>query len=165
MGFYLAVLANISVGASHIEIAQRGSAQAVGVGKGRDHVVDGQLGRTIRIGGLGWHVFRNRDLVGLTVGCSGGGKDEVFDVVIPHGIKQRQGSNDVVLPVLIWFFHGFAHQGARSEVNDAFEATFAQDIGSLVRDVALDDAGGFRNGLMVAGGEIIDDGYVMALFD
>ena len=50
-------------------------------------------------------------------------------------------------------------------MNDAFEATFAQDIGSLVRDVALDEAGGFRNGLTVAGGEIIDDGYVMALLD
>ena len=71
VGFHLTVFAHRTVGAGHIEIAQAGGTQPVGVRVGGDGIVDRKLAGPIGVGGGGGHVLSDRHPVGLPIGGRG----------------------------------------------------------------------------------------------
>src|SRR5699024_7471290 len=115
VGFHHPVFTDVPVGSGHVEIAQAGSPQAIGMGIGGDRVIDGQLRGAVGVGGGGGHVLGDGNLFRFTVGGRGGGEHEVVHAVGAHRIQQGQGGDHIMLPVVGRVFHGFAHEGAGRE--------------------------------------------------
>src|SRR5699024_7028343 len=170
MGLDLAVLALPGPRAGDVEVAQARGAQAVGAGVGGDGVVDGQLRRAVRVRRRGGHVLGDGHLLRLAVGGGGGGEHEVVRARGAHGVEQRQRSADVAVPVLGRVGDGFADERAGREVDDAVEGGvvalgLGQDVTREIGDIALDEDGALGDALPVAGGQVVQDGDLVALVE
>ncbi len=89
MGFGVVVFADgaISGGATGVEIAEGGKAEAVGAGAGFEEVLHVELGLAVGVDGFLGEVFRDGEGGGLAVGGAGGGEDELADTRCLHGAQ------------------------------------------------------------------------------
>ena len=148
------------VGARHVEVSKGDRAEAVGRGLAGDHVVDGQFGGAVGVGRLGGGGLDDRDLFRLAVGGGRGGEHQGAHVRLAHRAEQRHGAADVVLPVLLRLHHRLADLGERGEVQHAVVGGVEPLAG--VADVALDERGTGGHALAEAGGEVVEDGDLVA---
>ena len=127
------------MGAAGVEVAQSHILQAVGLGDPAHHVLHGQLGLAIAVGGIGAVGLQDGYPLGLTVGGGGGGEDDLVHPVGHHGLEQHHGAVEVVVIVLEGIGHGLAYLGGGGEVDHALNVLgLKQSVqGSPVPDVQL----------------------------
>lgn len=165
MGLHLAVLAELLIGARDVEVAQARRRQAVGLGVGGEHVVDRQLRGTVGVRRSRGHVLRNGHLFRFAIAGSGGGEDDVLHACFAHRVQQREGCDDIVVPVGIRLLHGFAHERSRGEVEDGGEIAIRQNLAGHIGNVAFHEVRLRVDRGPIAGAQVIHDGDVESVFN
>ena len=126
---------------------------------------EGQLAYPVVADGGGRVALVHGDGAHLAVtGAAGRGVEEFADLVFHRQFEQAQGAEDVDASVKEGFADGAAHIHLRGMVIDDFGALAGEhglDPGR-VRNVATNEAGRRRQVFFFAGGEVVDNGHVMA---
>lgn len=152
------VLAHNTAGvrASWVEVSEQGTVEdllvlalllclcALSVDVVGDHGLDSELGVAVRVGGAQWALLGNGNHVweagGIAVDGRGGGKDDVGDVVLRHGLEEAESAVDVDAVVFERDLARFTDSLQSCEVNDAVNvAVLLEDgiEGLLIGDIAL----------------------------
>ncbi len=105
----------------HVEVAQRGIAQAVNAVEPGEHLLDEELGFAIGVGGEKTRILMNRNGFRLSIDGGGGGKDQPPGTMGQHSFKQGQGCGGVVAEEDFGADHGLAGFNERGEVENAVE--------------------------------------------
>ena len=144
--------------ARRIEVPEDHRPQAMGHAVVVQCILDRELGVAVRVDRHGGVPFQNGHVDGVAIHRCGGGKDQLSHSAADHGIEQRQGLDQVVVPVERCTRARLAHQAGRSEVHDALRRKLAQHVGHehLVADIAHTQrhASGKRIGM--AGRQVVD---------
>lgn len=112
-----------------VEVTQQSGVEPAGVGASLlslialgfdvvgDHALDGRLGAAVGVGRADRAVLRDRDHVGEAGGIAidgcRGGKDDVGDVVLLHGLEECDAAADIDAVVLQGNLAGFAYSLGR----------------------------------------------------
>ena len=116
---------NFAVGlparSGHIEVPQRGIAEAVNAIQPGEHLFDQEFGLAIGVGGKQTRILFNWNGFRLSVDCGSGGKDQAAGAVSEHGLKQRKGCRGVVAEVDFGAHHGLSGFNEGGKVEDAVE--------------------------------------------
>ena len=164
MGFDGAVFALTVVGPGDIEVAQRCCSQAEGVGVRRDHVIDSELRRTIRVRRPRGELFSNGNCLRLSICGRGGRENQVVYMRMAHRVKERQCGHNIVVPIVLRPLNRFADERAGSEMCNAVKLFVSEDICGDIADISTDKVCALGNKVGVSRREIVNNGDGMALF-
>ena len=103
---------------SHVEVAQRGIAEAVNAVEPGEHVLHQQLGLAVGVGGIEARIFLDRNRLRLAIDGGGGGEDEAAGAVGENGLKQAKGGGGVVAKEGFRMDHGLAGLDEGGEVEN-----------------------------------------------
>ena len=169
MGLRVVGLANGpgGVGAAGVEIPQGHIAQAVGPAGPAHHVLHGQLGLAIAVGGLGAVRLQNGHPLRLAIGGGGGGEYDLVHPVGHHRPQQSGGAAQVVVVILQGVGHRLAHLRGGGEVDDAVDVLGLEQLvhGRPVPDVRLIEAGLGVDGGPEAGEQVVGHHHVPSGLD
>ena len=123
MGLRIVGLADLAgdMGTAGVEVAQGHVFQAVGLGNPAHHVLHGQLGLAVAVGGHSTVVLQDGHPLRLTVGGGGGREYDLVHAVGHHGLEEHHGAVEVVVIVLQRIGHGLSHLGGGGKVDDALD--------------------------------------------
>ena len=158
MAFGRVVLADQSVGgaATGIEITEDDMLDAEGLVTVAQDLFQHEFAAAVGVDGLLGMPFVHGNVLRIAEGGAGGGEDEVFGPVLPHGFEKHEGRGQVVGVILQRFGHGFAHHGVGGEVEHGGDLIAREDAGDdrRVSHVADDE-------FHIAG----DEGIAVAVFE
>ena len=155
------------VGAGGVEVPQSHILEAVGLGHPAHHLLHGQLGVAVAVGGHGLVALQDGHPLRLPVGGGGGGEDDLVHPVLHHGLQEHHGAVEVVVIVLQRVGHALPHLGGGGEVDHALDVLrLEQGVQRpLVPDVQLIEPGLGVDRLPEAGEEVVRHHHVPARVD
>ena len=169
MGLRGVRLANGSGGmsAAGVEVPQGHIPQAMGPAGPGHHLLHGQLGLAVAVGGDGLVRLQDGDPLRLAVGGGGGGEHDLVHPVGHHGLQQTDGAAQVVVIVLQRIAHGLAHLGGGGKMDDALDLLLLKQLVQClpVPDVQLIEARLGVHGGPEAGEQVVRHHHVPAGID
>ena len=149
MALRIVRLADIAagIGTAGVKIAQGDIAQAVRQPRPVEHLLHGEFGFAVGIGGAGAVALQNRHMLRFAVGGCRGGKDDLVNAVRHHGIQQDFRSAQIVVVVFQRIGNALPHQRKGGEMNNSVDLlSFEQVIQKCtVVQVALIERSALRN--------------------
>ena len=117
------------VGADGVEIAQQHHRQLrVGGGLIPEDLLNHIFRPAVGVGAAGGHLLGKGDALRYAVDRGGGTEHDGVDVVVGHGLQQRQGGVQIIAVVFQRQLHRFAHGLEAGEVDDGVEIVLLEHL-------------------------------------
>ena len=148
-----------------VEVAQGAVTEIGRGGEVRENPFDHDLRGAVRVDRSQRRLFVDGNLLRDAVNGGRRGVDEARDARLAHRLQEVQGMDDVVAVVGEGFADRFVHLDRGGEVHDRLGTELLKRVQDRVPvgEVAAPEAAG-EDGPFVAGGEVVVDQQVMALF-